>query len=291
MTDLGNTIAVGVDGSEQALNAVTWSAQAASSRNLALRLVSSTAPYIQGFYGPGLPYLPEVFEEIDQLAKAQLRDGLHRAGAIDPQVSVHTEFVREPPIPYLLEMSKKARMIALGASGRGGFSGMLLGSTAHSVAAHASSPVVVVRTPNIADGPVVVGVDGSETSTAALDAAFDEASWRKVRLVTVHVSEAPSIREVGIGQAHEQRGSGDRVLAESVAGRAANYPDVHVERVAVEGGPPSVLLDWSGRAQLVVVGTRGRGGFRGMLLGSTSQALLHHARSPVLVVRTRHRTA
>lgn len=243
MTDLGNTIVVGVDGSDQALNAVAWSAQEASSRNLALRLVSSTAPHIQGFYGPGLPYLPEVFEEIDQLARAQVRDGLHRAGTTDPQVSVHTEFVREPPISHLLEMSKTARMIALGASGRGGFSGMLLGSTAHSVAAHASSPVAVVRTPNIADGPVVVGVDGSETSTAALDAAFDEASWRKARLVAVHVGEAPSIREVGVGQAHEQPGDAERALAESLAGRAENYPDVDVERVAVEGRPTSVLLD------------------------------------------------
>ncbi|MEV4729669.1 universal stress protein [Saccharopolyspora sp. NPDC049426] len=291
MTDLNNTIVVGVDGSEQALDAVAWSAEEASSRNLSLLLVSSTEPYTSGFYGPGLPYLPEVFEEIDQLARAHLRDGVHRAGTIDPEVSVRTEFVREPPIPRLLEMSKTARMIALGASGRGGFSGMLLGSTASSVASHASSPVAIVRNPNTPDGPVVVGVDGSETSTAALEAAFDEASWRKAPLVAVHAGEAPSIREVGVGRAHERPGDVERILAESLAGRAENYPDVDVERVGVEGSPPSVLLDWSDRAQLVVVGTRGRGGFRGMLLGSTSQSLLHHARSPVVVVRTRARTS
>ena len=291
MTDLSNTIVVGVDGSEPALSAVAWSAEEASSRNLSLRLVTSTAPYLQSFYGPGLPYPPEMFEEVDQLARAQLRDGLHRATTIDPQISAHTEFVREPPISLFLEKSKTARMIALGASGRGGFTGMLLGSTANSVAAHASSPVAIVRDPTIPDGPVVVGVDGSETSTAALEAAFDEASWRKARLVAVHAVEVPSIREVGVGHAHEQPGDGDRALAESLAGRAESYPDVDVERVAVDDSPPNALLEWSDRAQLVVVGTRGRGGFRGMLLGSTSQALLHHARSPVLVVRTRRRAS
>lgn len=291
MTDLTDTIVVGIDGSEQAFSAVAWSAAEASSHDLSLRLVASTEPYLRNFYGPELPYLPAVFEEIDQLARAHLRDGQNRASTVDPEVPVHTEYVREPPISLLLRMSKTAHMIALGASGRGGFSGMLLGSTAAAVAVHASSPVAVVRDPNTPDGPVVVGVDGTAISIAALGKAFDEASWRKVRLVAVHVGEDPSIREVGVGRAHERPGDVERILAESLAGWGPHYADVEVERVAVGGRPPGVLLDWSDRAQLVVVGTRGRGGFRGMLLGSTSQALLHHARCPVLVVRGHPRTA
>ncbi|MDI2030250.1 universal stress protein [Saccharopolyspora sp. TS4A08] len=290
MTDLTDTIVVGIDGSEQALNAVDWAAAEVSSRNLALRVVTSTEPYVRGFYGQQFPYLPDVFEQIDQLARVQLRDGLNRARAVDPDMPVHTEYLREPPISLLLRMSKTARLIALGASGRGGFSGMLLGSTATAVAAHASCPVAIVRDPNVPNGPVVVGVDGSETSTAALGSAFDEASRRKVRLVAVHVGETPSIRELGVGRAHQQPGDMERILAESLAGWRERYPEVDVERVAVDGQPPSVLLDWSDRAQLVVVGTRGRGGFRGMLLGSTSQALLHHARCPVLVIHGHRRT-
>lgn len=291
MTELNETIVVGVDGSEQALNAVAWAAAEASARDLPLRLVSSTEPFTRGLAGPELPYPPEMFEEIDQLARTELRDGVTRASTVDARVPVHTELTREAPIPLLLQMSKSARMIALGASGRGGFSGMLLGSTAVSVAAHASCPVAIVRAPNASDGPVVVGVDGSEISAAALGAAFEEASWRKVRLVAVHVGENPSIREVGVGRAHERPGDAERILAENLAGWGESYPETEVERVAVSGRPPNVLLDWTDRAQLVVVGSRGRGGFRGMLLGSTSQALLHHAKCPVLVVRAAQRTA
>lgn len=282
MADLTDSIVVGIDGSEEALNAATWAAVEAPSRDLALHLVSST--YVPGFYGLDVPQLPEMYEWIDHMSRTQLHDASERVRTIAPQVPVQTEYLRQPPIPLLLEMSKSAHMIALGASGRGGFSGMLLGSTAIAVTAHASCPVAVVRSASSPDGPVVVGADGSETSVAALRVAFSEASSRKARLVAVHVEEIPSIREVGLGRTRD-RGHADRVLGESLAGWRSAYPDVSIEAVAETGQPSNALLDWSNHAQLIVVGTRGRGGFRGMLLGSTSQALLHHARCPVLVAR------
>lgn len=285
MTDLSNAIVVGVDGSGQALTAVTWSANAASLRNLSLHLSLSTEPYYRGLYAAGLPLPPDAFEEIDRLTRSQMREAAERAAAADPELIVRTERLQEAPVPMLLRMSKSARTIALGATGRGGFTGMMLGSTATAVAAHASCPVAVVREPETPDGVVVAGVDGSPTSTEALGRAFDEASWRRAKLVTVHAQPEPSIRGVGVGQVPMSAEETERLLAECLAGWQETYPDVHVDRVTVEGNPRSALLDWSAQAQLVVVGSRGRGGFRGLLLGSTSQALLQHAACPVLVVR------
>ncbi len=173
---------------------------------------------------------------------------------------------------------------------------MLAGSTAVGVAAHATSPVVVVRTREGAtvppdDGPVVVGVDGSPLSERAVTYAFEEASLRAAPLVALHawtdvedegllgraralLSGAPSETEQG------------RLLAADLASRQEKYPDVAVERVVVRDRPRRQLLERSATARLVVVGSRGRGGFRGLLLGSTSQALVHHARCPVMIVRS-----
>lgn len=284
MTDLSNAIVVGIDGSDQALNAVTWAAQVASARKLSLHLVSSTEPHFRGFYGAGMPVPPEAFTGIDELARTQLRDATERAAELDPELAVTSEYLQEQPISLLLRLAKGARMLALGASGRGGFGGMLLGSTAASAAAHATCPVAVVRTPNIPDGPVVAGVDGSATSVNALAAAFAEAAWRRAKLVAVHASPEPSIREVGLGRTEPEPQELERVLAESLAGLQEQHTDVQVERTTVTDRPRDAMLDWSTRAQLVAVGSRGRGGFLGMLLGSTSQALLNHAECPVLVV-------
>ncbi|MEB3369725.1 universal stress protein [Saccharopolyspora mangrovi] len=286
MSDLSNAIVVGIDGSGPALSAVTWAAKVAAARGLSLHLVSSTEPYFRAFYGASMPVPPEAFSEIDELARTRLREANGRATAAAPTLTATTEYVQEQPISLLLRLSQSARLLALGASGRGGFSGMLLGSTAASATAHAACPVAVVRAPSAPDGPVVAGVDGSETSVDALSAAFVEASWRRVKLVAVHASRDAelSIREVGLGRPAPDPQEPERVLAESLAGMQEKHPDVQVERTTINNHPRDALLDWSTRAQLVVVGSRGRGGFLGMLLGSTSQALLQHAESPVLIV-------
>ncbi|MDI2030104.1 universal stress protein [Saccharopolyspora sp. TS4A08] len=285
MTDLSNTIVVGIDGSEQALSAAAWAASVASARKLSLYLVTSTEPYFRGFYGSGMPVPPDAFAEIDQLARTQLGDAADRVNSVASGLEFTTEYVQEQPVALLLRMAEDARMLALGASGRGGFGGMLLGSTAASAAAHAACPVAVVREPAAPDGPVVAGVDGSDNSAEALAAAFAEAAWRGVGLVAVHASREPSIREVGLGHLEPEMATSERLLAEALAGLQEKHPDVQVERVTANERPRDALLDWSTRAQLLVVGSRGRGGFLGMLLGSTSQALLNHARCTVLVVR------
>ncbi|WP_043323289.1 universal stress protein, partial [Micromonospora sp. M42] len=141
-----------------------------------------------------------------------------------------------------------------------------------------------------ADGPVVVGVDGSELSTAAVGFAYEEAARRGASLIVVHAWLYPT--PMGPGDilplvydpealAEESR----RVVAESVAGWSQRYPDVPVRQRSIRGAPARVLVEESKDAQLVVVGAHGRGALGGLLLGSVSHAVLHHAHSPLVIVR------
>ena len=136
----------------------------------------------------------------------------------------------------------------------------------------------------------MVGVDGSPTSTSAVDYAFDQASRLGLPLVAVHAWELPTLfgpvppwmpEEV-----EEMRMAEKAVLSESLAGHMERYPDVNVTSMVHRGGPAHVILAASEDAELLVVGSRGLGGFRGLLLGSVSQAVLHHATCPVAVVRS-----
>ncbi|KAA9149440.1 universal stress protein [Amycolatopsis acidicola] len=286
MSDVTDAIVVGVDGSEEALDAVRWAALVAARRNLRLHLASGFDASL-GLYGDGVPISPDYFQTAEAVAQDELASAARLAEETAAGVRIEAERAHLAPVPLLLEHSRSARMIVLGASGRGGFEGMLVGSTAVSLAAHGSCPVVVVRPDR--EGPVVAGVDGSPNSVAALETAFDEAAWRRVPLVAVHswsdagyMAQQPIESALLAGEPDEDEQA--RVLAESLAGRQEKYPDVRVERVVVKARPRHALLDWSERASLVVVGSRGRGGFRGLLLGSTSQALIQHAKCPVMVV-------
>jgi nucleotide-binding universal stress UspA family protein len=196
----------------------------------------------------------------------------------------------------LVEASSSADLVVLGSRGLGGFRGMLVGSVAVTLAAHGHCPVVVVRGRTVEDpppevGPVVLGVDGSPISEAATGFAFDAASLRGVRLIAVHVwndlafigpwNPLPQVPDLAAVEADLRR-----QLDERMAAWQAKYPDVEVERVLVRGYPAAGLLDQAAGAQLIVVGSRGRGAIAGLGgLGSTSQAVLYHARCPVAVVR------
>ena len=284
-------VVAGVDGSECGLQAVRWAAAEASRRHLPLRLVAAHAWPAGGLIGdPGLG--------VDY--RAVLRDVVlgHLAAAtadalqVAPELEVEQAEVTGSPVPVLQGESARAEMVVLGDRGLGGFTGLLIGSVAVAVTAHASCPVIVVRGPapdrtTPSPEPVVVGVDGSPTSEAAVAFAFEEASLRRVPVVAVHVWRDllvdPTMAPLLDWDAVE---SDEReVLAERLAGWSEKYPDVSVRRLVVQDRPARALVEESGRAQLVVVGSRGRGRFHGMLLGSVSQALLHHAHCPVAVVR------
>jgi nucleotide-binding universal stress UspA family protein len=192
-------------------------------------------------------------------------------------------------MPALIEASWNAWMIVAGSQGLGAMGRLLLGSVTMGLAHYAHCPVAVIHSdgtvvPDV-DAPVLLGVDGSSASEAATALAFDEASRRGVRLRALHVwSDVGVFPVLGMDWRDRER-EGQEILAERLAGWQEQYPDVHVERLLFCDKPSHWLLEESERAQLVVVGSRGRGGFPGMLLGSVSSAVAQSARVPVIVVR------
>jgi nucleotide-binding universal stress UspA family protein len=273
-------VVVGVDGSEESERALWWAAATAKLHGASLHVVHCFAP-LAAFEGAGLPVLHNAFLEFERAGRELLDDAVRK---VFGEVTVTSDMPCEGPAPALLSLSDHARTIVVGATGSGGFVGMLAGSTTTAVAAHARCPVVVVRGGGDGEGPVVVGVDGSPASGRAVAAGFDEANRRGAALVAVHA--LGDLEQTGLmpRRPHVMPAAGRAVLAEGLAGWPEKYPDVPVSRITVADRSKPALLDWSRRARLVVVGRRGRGGFAGLPLGSTGRALVHHADCPVMVV-------
>lgn len=285
----GRVIAVGVDGSGTALDAVRWAATTAADRDDPVRLVMAT----QWILGPPGEDGPEREPGLREVVLDTARDALARAAdvlrSIAPASEVQTAVRSGPPTPALLAESRDARLLVLGCRGLGGFAGLLAGSVTISVAAAAACPVVVVRGVRGPIGrlPVVVGIDGTACSEAALAFAFAEASSRRVPVLAVHVWSDAMVDPV-VGPAIDWAAlaaDAQEVIAERLAGWTEKFPDVEVGRRVVRDNAAATLVDMSVGAQLVVVGTRGRGQLRGAVLGSVSQALLRHSSCPVAVVR------
>jgi nucleotide-binding universal stress UspA family protein len=195
---------------------------------------------------------------------------------------VRPMLVSGSPARALCAVSNSADMVVLGSRGRGGLAGLLLGSVSSQVATHAHGVVVVVRghwrpVPGYVPRPVVVGADGSGASRPAIAMAFAEAALRDVPLLAVcALADTPSV--LGGGRLLEAD------FEQALAKVEADNPEVVVRRQVAQGAPRGALLDAASGAQLLVVGARGRGGLRGMLLGSVSLAMLHYAPCPVAVV-------
>ncbi|MDQ7906272.1 universal stress protein [Phytohabitans sp. ZYX-F-186] len=278
---VGTPVVVGVDGSEASLAAVDLAVRTAAERHRPLRVL-----HVFAWSSLDLPPEAGLRADAERLAD---RAAAYAHG-LDPRVTVTSEAVPGTPAEILVQHSREAAVVVLGHRGRGGFASLLVGSVAAQVTAHAASPVVVARGTPRGEGPVVVGVDGSPTSAAAIRFAVEEAAWRKTNVVAVHawavpMSTGPADMLPLLYDPDRLAAEQERVLAESVAGLGDDHPDVHLERQLVEDNTAAALIEHSKRAQLVVVGSRGHGGFTGLLLGSVSHALLHHAECPVAVVR------
>ncbi|MFC8044736.1 universal stress protein [Nocardia sp. NPDC057353] len=282
-------IVAAVDGSETAYHAAAWAAVDARLHGRPLHLLCSMAvPFGYGEQ-PTLP--PGERDWLRDEGERALREAARIAeGAAGGPITVTAELTFEFIVPTLLDRSHSAHRLVLGSRGLGAFRRGLLGSVSTAVTGHAHCPVVVVRTPAATDPvaaskPVLVGVDGTANSVGALELAFAEASFRGVGLTALHAWRDTSGLDLPIDDWAGVRASEEATLAESLAGYAERYPDVPVRRVVVADRPVRSLLDESANAQLVVVGSRGRGGFTGMLLGSTSNGLLHSVDIPIAVVR------
>lgn len=288
-------VIVAVDGGEPSNNAVRWAANTALKRGVPLRLASSyTMP--QFLYAEGMVPPQELFDDLQRECLSKVEAAREIALEVAPDLEIDHTIAEGSPIDMLLDLSKEATMIVMGSRGLGGLSGMVLGSVSAAVVAHASCPVVVVRednavTPETKYGPVVVGVDGSDVSVKATQVAFEEAQARGAELIAVHTYLENQVHEPMAGAIlgdeqwvqfeEERKESLDKELAPLVE----KFPDVKLTKVVTRDRPVRALVDQSKNAQLLITGSHGRGGFKGMLLGSTSRALLQAAPCPMMVVR------
>lgn len=293
LTRLG--ILVGVDGSADAEVAVRWAADEAVMRNVPLTLVHVLPIPEGGCQAWGLsttPLPPDLNTEHEQHAWQVIEDAINIIddhASANSELTVNSEVLFSPVIPTLIDLAKDAEMIAVGRHGQSALRQLLLGSVTTGLIHHAHCPVAVIHR-NAALGrsskaPVVVGIDGSPTSELATAIAFEEASRRGVELVTLHASCDVATLNIRGATRSSIEVSAAQTLAERLAGWQERYPDVTVRPVIVFDRPAQHLLIESETAQLVVVGSHGRGGFAGMLLGSVSTAVVQAARTPVIVAR------
>ena len=271
------SVVVGVDGSRESFEAARFGATLAALRRVPLRLLHGyihPLGYGSLSFSAYAPAVPDPRADAD----AMLAQAVERLRAEHPSVEVSAAQVAAGGAAALVEASRDAVAVVVGHRGLGGFTELVLGSVGAQVAGHASGPVVIVRprTAQRADAPVVVGVDGSPACEPALEFAFEEAAGRALPLLAIYAAAEPT---------QDAAAYTESLLSSTVAPWAAKHPEVQF-RLQVRPGtdPEQVLVDASRDAALVVVGSRGRGGFSGLLLGSVSQALVHHAESPVAVV-------
>ncbi len=280
-------VLVGVDGSEASLVAVDWAAHDAASSNRPL-----TVCYVSpGLDHLGMPVVPELVQEYADRSRDIIARAVNRARDAEPELSVQTRLAYGQAAAELRDAADETSVVVVGRHGVDRFRRLIIGSVSSQLVAHAYGPVVVTKENSIAQsGPVVVGVDETPHVTGALEFAFTIASATGAEITALHAIRIPGplitpdvppvddyIRQARTA-AHEQ-------LDHAVAPWISKYPDVSVRREVVNGAPAEELVEASRGARLLVVGPRGRGGFAGLLMGSTTQHVVALAECPVAVTR------
>jgi nucleotide-binding universal stress UspA family protein len=289
-------ILVGVDGSAAALGAVRWAAHDAVLRNVPLTLVHVINAPVPGWSQvPALAGFGQWQEKrAHEFIKSAIEVAEESTGERGP-VQIDSKVFYSATVPTLVGLSKEVEMVVVGYRGHGGvLVRTFLGSVSSGLVYHAHCPVTVIHdeeplVANVSRAPVLVGIDGSPASEAATAIAFDEASRRGVGLIALHAwtdLRVSDFKEVfpnfdwDVGLSDEEA-----TFAERLAGWRERYPDVGIRRRIEIGEPARWLIEASERAQLLVVGSHGRGGFASMSLGSVGAAVVNRARIPVIVAR------
>lgn len=304
-------VIVGVDGSEHGQCALSWAAREAERRRATLHLITAYSVPIYAASGLDGGYAAVDDSVIRQGAESVLKDALERIKDFDIDVDASVE--NGDASGVLLELGREADLLVVGSRGRGGFVGRLLGSVSSALPAHASCPTVVVPMicagrfgqdvtdkhlkAELAKNPlepvkprVVVGADGSDQARVAVLEAAAQAQRLGVELQILCAVPQYSGSLAWVPAAMDREAIFADIQAQLDAGvlwLKSHFPELEITTRLVDGSPVEVLVDASRDSELVVVGTRGRGGFAGMLLGSTSDGVLHHAQGPVMVVPDR----
>ena len=280
MTGAGHRVVVGVDETDDSLVALDAAAAEAALRRRPLHVVHAD-PF-------GTAANSAAGARPDELGRWVTR-AMEQASAAHPRLTVTGEVARGFPQPVLVEASRDAELVVIGGCGLGALARALVETVAGGLALRSSCPVLVTRGPGTPVGAIVVGVDGSPESEAALGFAFGEANLRGRRLVVVHAWSRPGPRRPGAVlpidfDAMSVRAGAERMVAELSAGWREKYPDVPVRTLLPHGHPREVLTEVGETASLMVVGTRGLTVPPVPELGSVSRHLLYRAPCPVVVV-------
>ncbi len=290
LSDKQHGILVGVDGSPESDTAVRWAGREAALRELPVTVIHVVAPIMATW--PVMSVESSYLQWQEENARHVIEQAQKTLVASIESVApppVRTQAMRGGIVSELATASAAATMVVVGARGMGPAAGAVLGSVSRGLLHHGHCPITVVKAdveqPVDANAPVLLGIDGSPASEAATAFAFDEASRRGVDLVALHAWSDVGVFPIAGMDWHRYEDEGHEVLGERLAGWREQYPDVVVRRLIVCDRPAHWLIDEAGRAQLVVVGSRGRGGFSRMMLGSVSTAVAESAPTPVTVVR------
>lgn len=293
--DTAGKIVVGTDGSERANKAVDWAADRAAARELPLAVLyvipetplparTAAASAIHH----GADYVA------DYVARSQVKVEKLVADLVQrhPGLSATGHAIQGNPSHVLANATHDADMVVVGARGHSApLSVKLLGGVSDAVASHSKGSVVIVsdEAHENPKGPIVVGVDDSPEAKAAILRGFHAADTRGVPLIAINTWDFGPYdavnAEVWDRSMTDITASQTEMVKKALADSWAIFPNVEVEIRVVRGRPETAIIEASKVAGLVVVGSRGRGGFTGLLLGSTSKHVLRESFCPVLVTR------
>jgi nucleotide-binding universal stress UspA family protein len=277
-------IVVGVDGSLGSDEALRWAAEEAELHGATLTAVM-TWGFLDQHPSDGAPFDPH-FDETSALA--QLREHLERTLGPERSEAVEPRAICDLAARGLVEASTDADLLVVGARGLGGFKGLLLGSVSQHCLQHATVPVAVIRANDrrdIVPTGIIVAVDGSPTADLALAWAAAEARQRKTTLAVVHAWQPHAVGHDPAAALRTARldDVSDETIVAALA-RADTTRIAEVRSVVRRGSPSRVILDAASNAELIVLGTRGRGAIKRMLLGSVAMQVAHDAAAPIVVI-------
>lgn len=287
---LDGRVVVGFDGSPKAYLALDWAAQWSDARGLPLTVLSATRPPTVAL--PTNAVLDQVtFRRLRSRWGQRLDEAVRLTLARHPRIEVDAALMDADPVSALIEAGRSASLVVTGTRGLGMLRGLMAGAVADRVLSRAAGPIAILPSaPRRAHGPVVVGIDSGATASAAARFAFAHASAGGQSVLAVW---AQSFHGFDPHRAKERaryeslRDAAYAELAEALEAASADHPGVSYDGRVMMGRTAPVLRRASRTASLLVLGTRGRGPWTGLVGGSTSRALAQTASCPTLVVPER----